>query len=186
MTRKRLVNGRMTTLSRIDRWYVSFMQIDMLDSDIAVRVMGIVVDGSLSDDIPVQLVMGTRRARPTGGLPIQRWVTEQPSFSVWVERLVQALLPDGLMVFEEHSAMATSLPRAASEVWAEVLAVGARTPEEQAHWAMVAMRAWRAGDVAGTRRAARSTGALGACWSERFVGHGQSSLVACTSGRALA
>lgn len=58
--------------------------------------------------------------------------------------------------------MVTIFHRAASEVRDAALTGGARTPEEQAHWVMVAMRAWRAGDVAGTRRAARAVPALAA------------------------
>lgn len=76
-TRKRLVNVKITTPSRIGRWYVSCMEVDVLDRDIVVRVLGNLADDTLSDHIPVQLAMGTRRARPQGWPPIPRWITAQ-------------------------------------------------------------------------------------------------------------
>lgn len=134
-----------------------------MDRDMTVRVLGRVVDDNFSGHIPVQLVMGARRERPSGRTPVQSWVARSPRFVHWVTVFTQRMLPEGLSVFDELSAMISIFHCAAGALREEAVIGRAGSAEEQAHWVIVAMRAWRAGDAAGVRRAARAVPALSDC-----------------------
>lgn len=93
--------------------------------------------------------------------PTPKWVAQSPRFGELLAEAITEMLPPGLSVFDELDATVALMHWAARRLRAERAGRVAQSPAEHIHWILVGMRAARASDPEGVRKALCAVPELG-------------------------
>lgn len=110
-----------------------------------------VASASLSDHAPVSLRLRPRREAPTGA-PTPKWVAQSPRFREILADAIADMPPSGLG-FSENSTPPWRSCNGRRGACVPSSGKVAQTPAERNHWILVGMRAARAADCEGVRKA---------------------------------
>ena len=142
-TRKQTRHGLLHTVSRLDRVYVNFPAVEVLDKHVtALTFTSVIKPGFPSDHIPVIMRMQPMK-KHRGRTKILEWICTKACFPAFVVSIAdQCMMPGD--IGDRISQMKDVMHAAAERVKDLCCTMGAATVFEKMHWAMVAARTGRA------------------------------------------
>ena len=163
-TRRRVEDGRVSVLSRLDRWFTTLPMVELSDVEVDCACLwSAALPQRGSDHVPVRACLKPREVHDRGRM--QRWITSHPTFI----RLLQDDLanfrfsvdPDLARV--EYKAVAWSAYFDARYILSHA---EASLPSEKLHWALVSYRSLRDGRLYELESAVRRWSPLLRRWEE--------------------